>query len=429
MAVSSTLRINASAKVRNQDIKMIQHNGKDHWVIPSYTLPAGVVMNGGLYPGDEIDKAYKTLEGTLAPIGHPVVNSKAVKAGTAEAINSHYHGVWNKNVSKSKCGRIYIEKWVDIEFAGRTEEGRQLLGAIEAGLPIHTSTGLYCEKEPVTNGAAGYSWIARNMRFDHDAILFDEPGAATPDDGVGMMVNSAELVVNAVVPELTTNGVLKNSWGMKRDALNAALREVYGTNDNWVSVEDFDDTDVVFYSKEGVRMVSYEFDDGVPVLGSNITELVSRTEFVAKGTVVGTNLSLQKNSVESEPSTTITQPEKTPDMDPKELAAALKDALAVGLAPIQEALTATNQAVAKLQSEADARQEQLTANAKKADDELRTAIIAADPGLEMVANSLSGEPLELLAAKTAKAAPLGAGASMTTNSKDGVAAFDNVKGA
>jgi hypothetical protein len=29
------------------------------------------------------------------------------------------------------------------------------------------------------------------MEFDHDAILLDEPGAATPEQGVGMMVNKA----------------------------------------------------------------------------------------------------------------------------------------------------------------------------------------------------------------------------------------------
>ncbi|HHQ9433757.1 TPA: DUF2213 domain-containing protein, partial [Klebsiella variicola] len=35
-----------------------------------------------------------------------------------------------------------------------------------------------------------YSWIARNMQFDHIAILLDEPGAGTPEEGVGMFVNA-----------------------------------------------------------------------------------------------------------------------------------------------------------------------------------------------------------------------------------------------
>jgi hypothetical protein len=38
--------------------------------------------------------------------------------------------------------------------------------------------------------AADHKRIARNMVFDHDAILLGEDGAATPDQGVGMLVNA-----------------------------------------------------------------------------------------------------------------------------------------------------------------------------------------------------------------------------------------------
>ena len=40
------------------------------------------------------------------------------------------------------------------------------------------------------------------MHFDHDAILLDEDGAATPEQGVGMLVNGKEIkVVNSSVEE------------------------------------------------------------------------------------------------------------------------------------------------------------------------------------------------------------------------------------
>jgi len=38
--------------------------------------------------------------------------------------------------------------------------------------------------------AADHKRIARNMVFDHDAILLGEEGAATPEQGVGMLVNA-----------------------------------------------------------------------------------------------------------------------------------------------------------------------------------------------------------------------------------------------
>ena len=45
--------------------------------------------------------------------------------------------------------------------------------------------------EPQTNAAGQeFTWAASDMFFDHDAILLDSVGAAQPDQGVGMAVNS-----------------------------------------------------------------------------------------------------------------------------------------------------------------------------------------------------------------------------------------------
>lgn len=74
-------------------------------------------------------------------------------------------------------------------MANRSEGGRAVLAAIEKGEPVHTSTGLYCIPE-AANGSVDYKFVARSIEFDHDAILLDEEGAATPAQGVGMMVNA-----------------------------------------------------------------------------------------------------------------------------------------------------------------------------------------------------------------------------------------------
>ncbi|NPW87779.1 hypothetical protein HPR88_33115, partial [Pseudomonas aeruginosa] len=106
-----------SASIRRET-----HNGREHLVLPSYTLPAGVVMNGGLYTAEQIDKHYPGLEGTLAPLGHPMVDGKFVSAFSPEGINVGHIGAWNRNVKKSG-NRVYMEKWVDVEFAKSTEGG------------------------------------------------------------------------------------------------------------------------------------------------------------------------------------------------------------------------------------------------------------------------------------------------------------------
>lgn len=196
---SENVRVQMAYQVNNSHIRRETHNGREHIVVPSFTLPSEVVMNGGLYPHDEIEKAYHTLEGTLAPAGHPVVNGQYVSAMTPEALNTYYVGAWNRSV-KRVGNRISVEKIIDVEIAGQTEKGRAVLEAINKGEPIHTSTGIFLERE-MTPNAKGYEWIARNMQMDHDAILIGEIGAATPAEGVGMMVN----VADAVTPNVETN--------------------------------------------------------------------------------------------------------------------------------------------------------------------------------------------------------------------------------
>lgn len=186
------IRVFMNYQVNNSRIRTIQRNGREHIVVPSYTLPSGCTMNGGLYPHEEIEKAYKSLEGKLAPAGHPIVNGEYVAAGTIEAINAYHIGGWNENVRR-EGNRIAVDKIIDVEYAKQTEKGRAILEAINKGDPIHTSTGIFMQREPVAN-AKGYKWIARNMEMDHDAILLGEIGAATPEQGVGMMVNVADAV-------------------------------------------------------------------------------------------------------------------------------------------------------------------------------------------------------------------------------------------
>lgn len=58
--------------------------------------------------------------------------------------------------------------------------------------PIHVSIGLLLKREQNSGKSKGkpHTWVAHNMQLDHVAILLDEPGAATPDDGVGIFVNA-----------------------------------------------------------------------------------------------------------------------------------------------------------------------------------------------------------------------------------------------
>jgi len=195
--------------VNKERIKRENRNGIEHIVITSYTLPPNIVMNGGLYPEDEVANSFHTLDRTLAPVEHPQIDGQYLPASDPIAINEFYAGAWNENPTKLEDGRIAIDKVINVSEALKTERGKRLLDRIDEletndkPRAIHTSVGVYIEvdvlDEPKFNASGdSYSWVAKGMVFDHDAILLDSIGAATPEKGVGIGVNSQNVDVEIV---------------------------------------------------------------------------------------------------------------------------------------------------------------------------------------------------------------------------------------
>ena len=65
------IMIQCRTVVNKDAVKRISIDGVEHVVISSATLPDDIVMNGGLYPADEIANSFASLELTLAPVEHP----------------------------------------------------------------------------------------------------------------------------------------------------------------------------------------------------------------------------------------------------------------------------------------------------------------------------------------------------------------------
>jgi hypothetical protein len=188
--MNKRVRVNISAPVNSAAIKKLRRNGRDIMIVPSATLPDNVVMNGIRYTAEEIEKSYKSLERTPAPLGHPNIEGAFVSASDPEGLARGWIGAWNENVRRQN-GRVFIDKVIDLATAQQTTGGQAVLEAINKGEPIHSSTGLYCILESVSNAEDGAEYVARDIVFDHDAILIGENGAATPDQGVGLLVHKA----------------------------------------------------------------------------------------------------------------------------------------------------------------------------------------------------------------------------------------------
>lgn len=182
-------RINVRTAVNASKIRRERRDGRDVIIVPSATMPDGVVMNRVRYPAAAIEKGFGSLEGTPAPLGHPDINGQFVSASDPRGMVRGFVGAWNENVRR-ESGRVLIDKVIDVAFANQLEGGRTVLEAIEAGEPIHTSTGLYATMNALENDDEA-DFEAADLVFDHDAILVGETGAATPEQGVGMLVNKA----------------------------------------------------------------------------------------------------------------------------------------------------------------------------------------------------------------------------------------------
>lgn len=172
-----SLAINAS------NISTTTINGQEHYVIRgAVPIVDDIVMNGGLYPAEEINNSYQTMERKLMPIGHPMVNGKYVSANDPQAVNDYYAGAWAQNVSKAN-DKVVMDVYVNKAVADTKPDGKRLIQRLDDMIsgnnadPIHVSTGLLLNKEQKAGESKQkkYSWVAHNMQFDHIAILLDEP--------------------------------------------------------------------------------------------------------------------------------------------------------------------------------------------------------------------------------------------------------------
>lgn len=347
------VRVNVRSLVNSSNIRRERRKGRDVIVVPSATLPDGVVMNGVRYEAAEIEKSFRSLERTPAPLGHPTIEGNFVSASDPEGLARGWIGAWNENVRREN-GRVFLDKVVDIDTAQQLVGGKAVLAAIEKGEPIHTSTGLYALMEDVKNAEDGAKRIARDIVFDHDAILIGEVGAATPEQGVGMLVNSAV-----------------GTDGEKVEVVNSALED---------AERDFDWA-VDMAARAVERM------ERAPVL--------ERIKSAIKAAILGsereeTSIKEEENAmaVTDEQFKALSDEVKTLSDGMKGIGETIANSIAAALKPVTDKMAS------------DAAAAEAAANAKKAD--LVAKVVKSNLLTEAVANTLSIEALEELAPKADK---------------------------
>lgn len=234
--------VNSASNITTETI-----NGRPHIVVRGVTpIVDDIVMNGKLYTAAEIAKGFRTLERTPMPLGHPKVDGKHVSARDVQAVNEYHIGAWLQNV-EHKDGKVIGDMYVDRRYAESTEKGPRLVNRLDemaAGKnvePIHISTGLLYSGIAANGESKGkkYREIVTNMTFDHVANLLDEPGAGTPEEGVGIFVNSdgteQELEVVNLADAETPDPESQNDPALK--SIFNQLKAFFSANSNSVKEE------------------------------------------------------------------------------------------------------------------------------------------------------------------------------------------------
>ncbi|MBI6529070.1 DUF2213 domain-containing protein [Proteus vulgaris] len=430
-----------SLAINSSNISTETIDGDEHIVIRGVVpVVDDVVMNGGLYPASEINKSFQSMEGRQCPYGHPKIGTDYVSADTPRAVNQFHIGAWAENVRKDG-ERVVMDVKVNRRFADATEKGKEFLARVDdiiAGNstdPIHVSTGLLLQREQNKGKSKGkpYTWVARNMHFDHIAILpASEPGAATPKDGVGMFVNSKGEKLNIELADLidaancTESGFFNKtkffftnrsnfSFEDIHKALRDALRE-QSSGDDWPYPETVWPDKFIYYKSGKTYQQKYLIDDNgeADLVGEPIEVVRKPTEYEVKTNkendpmkqIITNALKAKGIETEGKSDTELLdaynqmnaeeKKEETPEekaaREKKEKEEKDKSDTANNSDLQQQITSAVNAAIAPLQA-------QLNASADKEVNTMRDAVKAKFGMSDIAVNALSGDPLKELYAQ------------------------------
>ncbi|EDA8520713.1 hypothetical protein A4K68_21205 [Salmonella enterica subsp. enterica serovar Rissen] len=399
------IQIHVNTKVNSQTIRREIYNGREHVVIPSYTLPANVIMNREFYPEAEITANYQSMEGTIAPLGHPTVDGRNVSAFSPEGLCTNFIGAWNRNVSL-KGNRVYSEKWVDVERAMQSPGGQRLMeriSSLESGdssEPIWSSVAVYREQIPAPEELKkqGADWVVKIHSIDHDAILLDEPPAAGPEKGVGLMVNADQ----AISLQPNSGALIGESYREREQRLDRAAKAKFAPGENeYAWVADFTDSQaVIVRNGGGAEVFGYKSDGGAITFDDTGTSVARQESWVA----------IVANKFKS-----LFTPQEQPATNHKtegDMPLTKEELEQLGSMVSEAVATNTEKAIKPLAEKVDALQanqqqlaETLTANSR-AEEKAKREAVAKVHG-EIVANALSGEALDAMFKTIGESAPLG----------------------
>jgi uncharacterized protein DUF2213 len=167
-------------------------NGRDMMIVPVVMARGNVVMNGSLFPEEEM--LPETWDGVPVTVGHPSDGDGFVSANQPDVLSDWAVGrIFHATV---EAGKLKAEAWIDVEDAERVAPG--LIESIESGEPMDVSTGYFSTPEKASGEIDGkiYEDIDRAVRPNHLALLPNEEGACNWADGCGVRANKRRMTLD-----------------------------------------------------------------------------------------------------------------------------------------------------------------------------------------------------------------------------------------
>lgn len=286
----------AAPKVRRDSME-----GREYLVVPMVMLTEGVHAGscGPLYyPGDELAKTPAVWNHKPIVVYHPQINGVGVSACDPDILTSRKVGVIMG--ARYEKGKLKAEAWLEESRVQKVDD--RIAAALQANAMMEVSTGLFTDNEGPGGEWNGeqYAAIARNFRPDHLAILPDQKGACSIDDGAGLLrLNQAASggtgvfadAARAFLRVFAENAQSHNQiWRQLSDMLSAKFR----ADDPRPYVEDVFDGFFIYSqaTTKGSKLwkVEYALDgDAVKVKNWAPVEVVRATEYrtAAGGDYVG----------------------------------------------------------------------------------------------------------------------------------------------
>jgi len=164
--------------------------GKNWIVAPTQMITEGV-HNGSdgpiLYTADELAKITDVWNNKPVVVYHPEVNGMQVSACSPDQMTARKVGVLLNTKWDGVTKKLGTETWLEPSRIQAVDS--RVAEAIENSEMMEVSTGLYMDLERTEGEWDGieYIGVARNMQPDHLALLPDQKGACSIEDGAGFL--------------------------------------------------------------------------------------------------------------------------------------------------------------------------------------------------------------------------------------------------